>query len=153
MPQSETRYFRELSEQLSILYEDTASARRVAQQAGLTLSHIKLEGKMLDVWAGIVAEARKNNRGLLRLAQVVMLDYAENPEMMRLLARMPETDSVGLGMAEIRDELRQVREEVGEMRTEIGGLREDFSDMRADQDTLKKSVLNSVMEWAISRQI
>lgn len=69
---------------LSEFYPEPRDARRVADQAGLDLSHITFDAKAINTWHSIMREAELTGR-LRSLFDVVRQDYADNPRLEGLL--------------------------------------------------------------------
>ena len=69
-----------LRECLLHLYPETASARRVAEQAGLSLQRIALSGPAVDTWHAILSEAERNDQ-ICDLIAVAHSEYPNNPEL------------------------------------------------------------------------
>lgn len=67
-----------LTELLDLLvtnFDDPATARDIAQRAGLSTRYIKFSGSIDNVWMDILREARKSTTGLEDLAQAVQKAY------------------------------------------------------------------------------
>src|SRR5271157_1023381 len=56
-------------------YPDPASARDVAEKAGLPTKFINFSGHLDNVWMSILREARKSKTGLQDIASVAQKDY------------------------------------------------------------------------------
>src|SRR5262245_38187975 len=56
-------------------YPDPASARDVAEKAGLPTRFITFSGNLDNVWMSILREARKSKTGLQEIARVAQRDY------------------------------------------------------------------------------
>ena len=56
-------------------YPDPASARDLAEKAGLTTRFITFSGHLDNVWMSILREARKSKTGLQDVARVAQKDY------------------------------------------------------------------------------
>lgn len=65
-----------LRDLLSTLYETTNDIQRVAQDAGLDTRHIDLNGKAVNVWHGVLAEAHKQGK-MKAVVGAATLDYLE----------------------------------------------------------------------------
>src|SRR5512135_2896327 len=56
-------------------YPDPASARDLAEKAGLPTRFITFSGHLDNVWMSILREARKSKTGLQDIARVAQKDY------------------------------------------------------------------------------
>lgn len=71
--------FANLRNVLASLYPDERSIRRIADDAGILLAHLKIEAHAKNDWHSVLTEAHKNNQVEALLA-VVESEYAGNKE-------------------------------------------------------------------------
>lgn len=73
----------DLRNELSRLYQDEASARRVVSDAGLPSIFIDFDGPMVDVWHQVIQQASIRHK-LPDLVQVAMRDYPQSAILQRV---------------------------------------------------------------------
>ena len=66
------------------LYPETASARRVAEQAGLSLQRVAMSGRAVDTWHAILTEAERNDQ----IPDLIAVAHSEYPNNLELQACM-----------------------------------------------------------------
>jgi hypothetical protein len=131
MSRTDAQYFRDLANHFAYLYEDTDKARRVAEQAGLNIPMIGLDGSPAVIWANIVNEARKSNRGLTGLFQVALSEYPNQEKTIELFANMPTVDSVALGIQELSKQVSGIDRKVSALGLQVNGLSQQVAGLSA----------------------
>jgi chromosome segregation ATPase len=131
MSKTDAQYFREMANHFAFLYDDTDNARRVAEQAGLNLSLIELDGSPAVMWANIVSEARKNNSRLTGLFQVAISEYPTQVKSIELFANMPTVDSVANGLQELSKQVSGIDRKVSALGLQVNGLSQQVAGLSA----------------------
>ena len=131
MSKSDAQYFREMSNHFAMLYDDPDNARRVAEQAGLNLSLIAGDGAPSVIWANIVNEARKSNRGLVSLFQVGMSEYPNQAKLIELFTSMPTVDSVAIGIEQLSRQVAGIDRKVSALGLQVNGLSQQVAGLSA----------------------
>jgi hypothetical protein len=131
MSRTDAQYFREMANHFAYLYDDNDNARRVAEQAGLNLSMIPLDGSPSVVWANVINEARKSNRGLIGLFQVAISEYPDQVKSIELFANMPTVDSVALGIQELSKQVSGIDRKVSALGLQVNGLSQQVAGLSA----------------------
>lgn len=80
-----------LRDALAGLYADEASARRVAGQAGLTLTRIAFSPPAVNIWHAILTEAARAGR-MAEVIAVAQGEYGRNADLRRAVAHYLEKD-------------------------------------------------------------
>ena len=80
----------QLVECLAALYPHREDAERIAQQAGLSLTRIRLSDRAIDTWTSLATEADKHDGLLDRLIQIVQSpsEYHDNPRLNEAVAQL-----------------------------------------------------------------
>lgn len=136
-------YFRELADKLSDLYQTNEMARVVAESAGMNMSLLSLDGSSLEVWSGILREARKSNRGLLGIMRVVLHDYPNQTELISMLSNMPDSEGIAEGVEKMSQQLDMLQRKITTMQTDVTAVRSDIA-------VLKKKIIDGVLQWAMN---
>jgi hypothetical protein len=80
-----------LRDALAALYADEASARRVAGQAGLTLTRIAFSPPAVNIWHAILTEAGRAGR-MAEVIAVAQDEYGRNADLQRAVTRVLEAN-------------------------------------------------------------
>jgi hypothetical protein len=131
MSRTDTQYFRDMANHFAYLYEDTDNARRVAEQAGLTVGLINLDGSPAVVWQAIVGEARKSNRGLIGLFQIAISEYPTQEKTIELFANLPAVDSVAIGIEQLSKQVSGIDRKVSALGLQVNGLSQQVAGLSA----------------------
>ena len=79
-----------LRNSLTSLYPDPASARRIAEEADLDLSHIPITGTAINNWHAIITEAQKTDH-IDHLINIVRREYGNSTKLNQAISTYQET--------------------------------------------------------------
>ncbi|MEM7133541.1 MAG: AAA family ATPase [Chloroflexota bacterium] len=79
--------YRQMRTLFSRFFDDNASVRRIAMDAGLDISRLNLTGSPTNVWHGVMSEAEKHGK-LASLVQVAVEEYPSSTEEFSELLRI-----------------------------------------------------------------